>query len=133
MTDPIADMLTRVRNAQASGHSEVFIPFSKIKYAVAKTLEEEGFFSKVEKTLARQKDANDKFYELKISLKYQDNQPFIKEIKRISKPGCRLYAGCQNFHLSNYKTIIVSTNRGIMTARQARRRRLGGEIICEIG
>jgi small subunit ribosomal protein S8 len=132
MTDPIADMLTRVRNALASSKPEVFAPFSKIKYAIAKTLEKEGFFDKVERILSRQKNSKDRFYELKITLKYQENSPTISGIKRVSKPGCRLYSGYKDVRRNNYKTMIVSTSRGIMTTLEAKKRKLGGEIICEI-
>jgi len=132
MTDPIADMLTRVRNALAAGKPEVFAPFSKIKYAVAKTLEKEGFFTQVERISSRQKNSKDRFYELKITLKYKENSPTINGIKRASKPGCRLYLGYKDARPSNYKTTILSTSRGIMTVREAKKRKLGGEIICEI-
>lgn len=132
MTDPIADMLTRVRNALAAGKPEVILPFSQTKNAVAKTLEKEGFFVKVEKELSALKDSKNKFYNLKITLKYQNNQPLINGIKRLSKPGCRLYFGYKDFRPNNYKKTIVSTNRGIMTDFEAKKRKLGGEIICQI-
>lgn len=132
MTDPIADMLTRVRNALAAGNPEVLMPFSKIKYAVAKTLEKEGFFIKTEKEVLPLKNSKDKFNKLKITLKYQNNQPLINGIKRLSKPGCRLYVGYKDFRPNNYKTKIISTNRGVMTDLEAKKRKLGGEIVCEI-
>lgn len=132
MTDPIADMLTRIRNALSAGKAEVLIPFSKMKYAVAKVMEKEGFFARVEKVLPYTKDKKEKFYEIKVIFKYQDEQPIIHGLKRISKPGCRVYSGFLKIKRNNYKTIILSTSRGLMTIAEAKKRKMGGEIICEI-
>lgn len=129
MSDPIADMLTRIRNALLVKKSEVLIPFSRIKYAIAKVLEEEGFVSGVEKITPRKKN---KFVDIKIILRYEKNVPIIQGLRRISKPGCRIYASAKKLKRDDYKTLILSTSRGLMTAREAKKRRLGGEVLCEI-
>jgi len=132
MTDPIADMLTRIRNALSAGKAEVLIPFSKIKYALAKVIEKEGFFTKVEKVLPYTGDKQAKFYEIKIIFKFNDDCSVINGVRRISKPGCRTYSGFFKIKRNNYKTAILSTSRGLMTATEAKRRKMGGEILCEI-
>lgn len=132
MTDPIADMLTRIRNALAVKKSEVFIPFSKIKLALAKTLEKENFVEKTEKEIFSKKKKN--FGTIKIVLKYQNNQPVIQELKRVSKPGCRTYVKSKEIKKikGGLGIYIISTSRGIMTSKEARKRKLGGEVICEV-
>ncbi len=129
MTDPIADMLTRIRNAIAARKSETLVPFSIIKYAIVKVLEQEGFVTKVEKTPLYKKN---KFSGIKIILKEENNSPAIHGLKRISKPGCRIYFGSKGLKIDNHKILVLSTNRGLMTAKEARKRKLGGEIICEV-
>ncbi|MFA6296615.1 MAG: 30S ribosomal protein S8 [Patescibacteria group bacterium] len=127
MVDPIADMLTQIRNAQAVKKSEISLPFSKVKLALAKILKEEGYivdFAILEKN---------KF--LKIVLKYLENgQPIIQKIERKSTPGQRIYVGSKEIKkiLGGLGTSIVSTSMGIMTGKAARKRNLGGELICEI-
>lgn len=130
--DPIADMLTRIRNALAVKKSEVFIPFSKIKLALAKTLEKENFVEKTEKEIFSKKKKN--FGTIKIVLKYQNNQPVIQELKRVSKPGCRTYIKSKEIKKikGGLGIYIISTSRGIMTSKEARKRKLGGEVLCEI-
>lgn len=128
MTDPIADMLTRIRNASAVRKKEVVLPFSKIKYEVAKILKENGWIKETEKIKG-------KFSQLKIAIKYdKENQPVIGSIKRISKPGRRVYVGKDSLPvvLNNLGIAIISTSRGLMTNRDAKKKGLGGEIICEI-
>ncbi len=132
MTDPIADMLTRIRNALAVKKPEVLIPFSKIKYALAKVLEKENLVEKVEKVFTKIRKKKKKFEEIKIILKYQNNEPVIRELKRISKPGCRIYAQAKELRPQKYKISILSTSRGIMTDREAKKRKLGGEVLAEI-
>jgi len=127
MTDPIADMLTRVRNALAVKKSEVVLPYSKIKYEIGKILKKEGYLEDVERL-------EDKFTTLKLVLKYVDREPVIKHIKRISKPGCRVYVGREEipYVLNDFGFSILSTSQGLMTNKQARRARIGGELICEV-
>lgn len=128
MTDPIADMLTRIRNAVAVKKPEIVLPYSKLKFNVAKILEKENYVGKVEKV------ENGKFHELKIGLKYNDNSPVIRHIKRISKPGQRIYLSGKElpYVLNGYGLAILSTSKGIMTNKEARRQNIGGELMCEI-
>lgn len=127
-TDPIADMLTRIRNASMVGKPEVRIPYSRVKLAIAKILAAEGYVGTVEKD-------NEGHGELKVTLKYATGkESLIRNIKRISKPGGRVYAGYQSLPrvLSDQGIAIVSTSQGIMTNKDARRRKLGGEVLCEL-
>ncbi len=127
MTDPIADMLTRIRNAVAIHKPEVVLPYSKLKHEVAKILKSEGYISELE-------IIEDTFSTLKLVLKYKGKEPAITHIKRISKPGRRVYVGREEipYILNDLGIAILSTSQGIMTNRQARRTKVGGEIICEI-
>lgn len=128
MTDPISDMLTSIRNAQAVKKDTVSIPFSNLKYGIAKILEKEGFIEKVEKKGKIMK----RFIE--ISLKYTDNLPAISGLKRISKPGQRIYSNRRKIKKvkGGYGIAIISTPKGLITDKEARKQKLGGEIICEI-
>lgn len=129
ITDPIADMLTRIRNAQMVKKSEVLVPFSKIKFEIAKILKHENYVINVEKSEEAQ------FPQIKITLKYdEENQPAINTIKRISSPGQRVYASKSNLGnvLNNYGLAIISTSVGLMTSKEAKRKGIGGEVICEI-
>ena len=130
MTDPIADMLTRIRNALAVKKPKVTIPYSKIKLAIAKILEKENFISGFE-IVSNKKN---KFKNIVINLKYKDGNPAIHELKRISKPGCRIYVKVKEIRkVKGGRGIwIISTSRGIMTAHEAKKRKLGGELIAEI-
>lgn len=127
MTDPIADMLTRIRNASAVKKQEVIIPFSKIKYEISKILEAENLIEKVEKN-----EDNSRVFVLK--LKYNDNKSAINSLKRISKPGRRVYVAKDEmpYVLNNLGIAIISTSQGLMTNKQARKKGVGGELICEI-
>ena len=127
MTDPIADMLTRIRNAVAINKPEVILPYSKIKHEIAKILKSEGYVSDIEKV-------EDNFNSLKLVLKYNNKESVISHIKRVSKPGGRVYIGRQEipYILNDLGIAILSTSQGVMSNRQARRARVGGEIICEI-
>lgn len=128
MTDPIADMLTRIRNAQAVKKQEVILPCSKIKYEIAKLLAREGYISGVDKIKER-------FDMLKIELKYKENgDPCIEHIKRISKPGQRIYVTSDKLPkvLNDLGIAIISTSSGIITNKKARRMKVGGEIMFEI-
>jgi len=128
-TDPIADMLTRVRNAAQARHASVEIPYSKIKLAIAKIMEQEGYidgFDVHEQGTRRS---------LRLQLKYDaERRPVVNGLRRVSRPGLRVYAGMHDLPrvFGGIGTVVVSTNRGIMTGREARRRHLGGELIAEI-
>lgn len=126
MTDPIADLLTRIRNAQLAGQHEVVLPYSKLKYAIAQVLEKEGWVVGLA-SLDHQKN-------LKILLKYDQGKPVIQDLKRISKPGRRVYVGRHDLPrvLNGLGMAIVSTPQGVMTGDQARQSKLGGEVLCEI-
>lgn len=128
MTDPISDMLTRLRNALAAHKVEAVMPYSNMKYAIAKILEKEGYVAEVQKV------TRDAHPALRMVLKYEDEQPRMRHIKRVSKPGLRVYA--KAFELprvtADLGIAIVSTPSGLMTNKEARARRLGGEVICEI-
>jgi len=128
-TDPIADMLTRVRNASQAKHTTVEMPFSKIKLALAKILEQEGYIAGFE----IREDGKRKI--LQLQLKYDaQRRPVVSGLRRVSRPGLRVYAGMHDIPriLGGVGTVVVSTNRGVMTGREARRRHLGGELIAEI-
>ena len=128
--DPISDMLTRIRNALNAKHKVVEIPSSKFKLQIAKILEEEGFINSFDKI------SKDKFSYIKISLKYtNDNRTsVIKEIKRISKPGLRVYVNKTEIPriMGGLGTSIISTSKGVMTGSKAREIGVGGEILCSI-
>ena len=129
MTDPIADMLTRIRNAVAVGHERVNIPASKTKEALARVLASEGFIDRYEVTQA------DPGSELLLVLRYGDRRaPVIQGLRRISKPGHRVYRGAGELPRvqGGLGVAIISTSQGMMPDREARRRRLGGEIMAEV-
>jgi small subunit ribosomal protein S8 len=127
-TDPISDFLTRLRNAQVVGHETVMVPGSRLKYAIAKLLEREGFISGVKEMTEGAKKT------IEVTLKYNEKEPAIRSINRVSKPGLRVYRGADELPnvLSGQGIAIISTSAGVMTNREARRRRLGGEILCEV-
>jgi small subunit ribosomal protein S8 len=128
ISDPISDMLTRIRNAQAVKKLEVVLPYSQIKFHIAKILEKEGYLVSVEKL------EQAKHQVLKLELKYQDRKPVIQSITRVSKPGRRVYAKSDELPrvLSDLGMAIISTPNGLMTNKEARKRHLGGEVICEV-
>ena len=133
MTDPIADMLTRIRNAHSVSKTEVVVPFSQMKLEIATILKQEGFIKSVA-TREAGSDGN-RFDEIIIGLKYANSkEPAITSLKRISKPGERVYATKDQLPrvLNNLGIAIISTSHGLMTNKQARKSVLGGEIICEI-
>lgn len=135
MTDPIADMLTRIRNAQAVDKKTVVLPMSKIKYSIARILEQGGWIEKAEiiKTSAK-KNGSLGFNEIKIDLKYRNGQPAITSLKKISTPGRRVYANKNELPrvLNNLGMAIISTSAGLMTNKEAKKKGVGGEVICEI-
>lgn len=126
VSDPISDMLTRIRNAQLAGQHEVVMPYSKLKYAVSQLLEREGWITGLASV-----DHN-KY--LKVLLKFDQGKPIITHLQRISKPGRRVYVGRHELPrvLNGMGTAIVSTSQGLMTSDQARKAKLGGELLCEI-
>ncbi len=128
-TDPIADMLTRVRNAASAKKAEVLLPYSKLKHSLADILLAEGYVAGVAVK------ENGKFKEISIVLKYDHSgDPVIRGIKRISKPGQRIYTQMTLIPKSNggIGVTILSTSRGLMTDKQARKQKYGGEVICQI-
>lgn len=128
MTDPIADMITRVKNAFMANKAEVSIPHSKVKEAVAKILESEGYVENFEvKPTVPQKT-------IEIKLKYIGKIPAITEVRRLSKPGRRMYATTKDIpkSLGGYGVTIVSTSKGVITDSQARKLNVGGELLCQI-
>jgi len=126
MSDPIADMLTRIRNAQMIGHSEVVIPSSKLKTSIAQVLKDEGY---VDDFAVRDRAGK---VELAISLKYYAGRPVIERLERISKPGLRVYKGRDDIPrvMNGLGIAILSTSRGVMTDRKARDTGVGGEVLC---
>jgi small subunit ribosomal protein S8 len=133
MTDPIGDMLTRIRNAAAAGKSDLVMPMSKIKLEIAKIMEKESWIQKCE--VIGGETENKAFKELKIVLKYKKSgRPAITSVKRVSKPGLRVYSATGELPvvLSGFGTAIVSTSNGLMTAREAKKAKIGGEVLCEI-
>ncbi len=135
MLDPIADMLTRIRNAQRAGHKTVVVPSSKLKIAIAQTLLSRGFIEGIEKKL----DETGKKESIEIALKYIEKSllrrdPAIIGLRRISKEGCRVYAKKGEIRKvkNGYGLAIVSTSKGVMSGEEAYYKGLGGEYICEV-
>ncbi len=128
MTDPITDMLNQIKNAEAVGKTEVLIPLSKIKNEIANILSKEGFVGEVKKA------TKGKIKSLKITLKYDNEVPAIAGFKRISKPGQRIYEGFSEIKKvrGGYGISIISTSKGLMTNKDARYKKVGGEVICKI-
>jgi small subunit ribosomal protein S8 len=128
MSDPIADMLTRIRNAQRVDKVSVTMPSSKLKVAIAIVLKDEGYIDSFEVK------ANDGKPELDITLKYYAGRPVIERIERVSKPGLRIYKGRNAIPqvLNGLGVTIVSTSRGVMTDRKARANGVGGEVLCYV-
>jgi small subunit ribosomal protein S8 len=126
MTDPIADMLVRIRNAQMVGHVEVLMPASKLKASIAKVLKDEGY---IEDFAMRENGVKQ---ELAIALKYYAGKPVIERLERISKPGLRVYKGRDDIPkvMNGLGVAILSTSRGVMTDRKARADGVGGEVLC---
>lgn len=128
-SDPIADLLTRIRNGARAHLASVDVPHSKIKIEILKILEAEGYIKGHEVT------TETKFPTIKVHLRYDGKRkPLINHIARVSKPGLRVYKGADELRpvRSGLATRIVSTSTGLMTDREARRRKLGGEVLCEV-
>ena len=133
MHDPIADMLTRIRNAQLVGHTEVSMPASQLKSAIAKVLKDEGYIEDFAiRDKGGEKSGDNAKKELAIALKYYAGRPVIERIERVSKPGLRVYKGRNDIPrvMNGLGVAILSTSRGVMTDRKARADGLGGEVLC---
>ena len=126
MSDPIADMLTRIRNAQATEKVSVLVPASKVKHAIAQVLKDEGY---IEDFAVR---SNEGKSVIEIGLKYYAGKPVIEKIERVSRPGLRIYKGRDDIPrvMNGLGVAIVSTSRGVMTDRRARETGVGGEVLC---
>ena len=126
MSDPIADLLTRIRNAQMVAKQVVSVPSSKVKVAIAQVLKDEGYIDGFEVKSEGGKS------ELQIALKYYAGRPVIERLERVSRPGLRIYKGSEDLPrvMNGLGVAIVSTPRGLMTDRSARANRVGGEVIC---
>lgn len=129
MTDPIADLLLRIRNAQAQQHQTVRMPASKLKAAILAVLAEQGYINGVEE----QTDASG-HKNLVVTLKYHQGQPVITWLKRVSTPGRRIYSQAQELPMvaNGLGTTIVSTSRGVVTDSKARELNVGGEVLCQV-
>jgi small subunit ribosomal protein S8 len=127
MTDPIADLLTRIRNGQSSGKTEVNVPASKVKLAIAKVLKDEGYIEDFAATSSPEGKPT-----LAVQLKYYQGRPVIDRLERISRPGLRVYKGKDELPavLGGLGIAIVSTSQGVMSDRQARAAGHGGEVLC---
>jgi len=126
VSDPIADFLTRLRNATRSGKAEVTAPFSKMKGEIARILKEEGFVNAVEV------QDSEGFRQIRVVLKYSGNRPVITDLQRVSRPGLRRYVGAGEIPkvLSGIGISILSTSSGVMSSREARRKNVGGELLA---
>ncbi len=127
MTDPIADMLTRIRNAQKARKGSIEVAYSNVKMRIAEILSSEGYLGKIEK-----KDGMPAM--IHVELKYEGKQPLIQAVKRESTPGHRMYRKADELPrvLNDYGIAIVSTSKGLMTNKEARKLGMGGEVICSI-
>jgi small subunit ribosomal protein S8 len=129
LTDPVADFLTRIRNAHHAHHQKLDVPASKLKAEIARILKEEGY-------IANYKPAEEDGQKvIRVYLKYGPNsEAVIRDLKRISKPGCRVYVGKDEIRRvqGGLGIVILTTPKGVMTGRQARRENVGGEVLCEV-
>lgn len=126
--DPIADFLTRIRNGQMARHKVIEIPASNLKKEMTKILQDKGYI------LSYKFEDDDKQGIIKIALKYTNNEPAIKKIERVSKPGLRKYAGTANMPrvLNGLGIAILSTSKGVLTDKEARNENVGGEVLCYV-
>ncbi len=146
MTDPIADMLTRIRNGAATGKKDVILPMSKMKYEVAKILEKENWIQKVEiidpsdsilldKKNKKKNEKIGNFQRLRVVLKYKKSgKSVISHLKRVSKPGLKIYVKKTELPrvLNDLGIAIISTPNGLMTNKEAKKKGIGGEVVCEV-
>jgi small subunit ribosomal protein S8 len=128
MTDPVADMLTRIRNGQCAGKESVALPSSKVKMAIAKVLKDEGYIADYNM------EVKGSHAQMTIKLKYFNGKPVIEEVKRVSRPGLRIYKSNEELPkvLGGLGIAIISTSKGVMTDRTARAMGHGGEVICTV-
>jgi len=126
--DPISDCLTRIRNGLMRGKNNVLVPYSKLKHELVSVLISEGYLKSCKKTSIEDKPMID------VELKYYDDSPVIKELKRISKPSLRKYSSATDFDSvkGGLGAYIISTNQGLMTDKEAKAKNIGGEILCEV-
>ena len=129
LTDPVADFLTRIRNAHKARHQKLDVPASRLKAEIARILKEEGYISNVKPVEEEGRQV------LRVYLKYGvNNEAAIRDLKRVSKPGCRVYVGKDEIRRvqGGLGICIITTPKGVMTGRQARREGVGGEMLCEV-
>ena len=128
VNDPIADMLTRIRNAVMVGHDDVVMPFSRMKFSLTKILKQEGFINDYEVLKGKPQST------IRIRLKYIDEQSAILGLERVSKPGLRVYVGCCEIPriYGGLGIAVLSTSKGVMTGQEAWRNHIGGEFLCRI-
>ena len=129
MTDPLADMLTRIRNAGQAGHANTVCPASKVKLAVARVLAEEGFLGEVAV------DEEGRFPQLRLEVRYRDDgRPMIDGLRRVSRPSCRVYVGANKIPKvrNGLGSAVLSTPKGVLSDRAARAEAVGGELLCEV-
>ena len=128
MTDPIADMITRIKNAVMAGHKELVLPHSKMKVAIAKLLKENNYIKSFE--ILKKEPQSD----IKIVLRYVGKMSAITGVKRVSKPGRRIYSPVEKIPrtLNGYGMTVVSTNKGVIDDKTARQEKVGGEVLCQI-
>jgi small subunit ribosomal protein S8 len=129
MTDPVADMLTRIRNAGRAGHPETMFPSSKMKLAIARVLKDEGFIDDV------QVEAVDGKPQVRVKLRYHaEGRLLIDGLRRVSRPSCRVYVGAGEIPKvrNGLGIAVLSTNKGVMSDRSAREQHVGGEVLCEV-
>jgi small subunit ribosomal protein S8 len=129
LTDPVADFLTRIRNAMRARHQKLDVPASKLKAEIARILKEEGYIANYKPT------EEDGMKVIRVYLKYNtNNESVIRDLKRISRPGCRVYQGKNEIRRvqGGFGIAILTTPKGVMTGRQARREGVGGELLCEV-
>lgn len=127
MQDPIADLLTQIRNSQQAKKTKITLPSSNLKFAIAKVLKEEGYIENVD---VKEIDGKK---QLEICLKYYSGSPVINTLKRISKPSLRVYKSYKKLaKVSGFGVAILSTSKGIMTDRQAKAIKIGGEVVCQV-
>lgn len=127
MQDPIADMLTRIRNAQLAGHKYVVFPKSNLKVAILTVLKDEGFITDFTEQKVGSKP------EVQVTLKYFGGKPVIEKVKRISRPGLRIYKSFKDLvNVPGFGVSIVSTSKGVMSDKSAKAAKVGGEVICEV-
>ncbi len=129
LTDPVADFLTRIRNAMRARHQKLDVPASKLKAEIARILKEEGYIANYKPT------EEDGMKVIRVYLKYNtNNESVIRDLKRVSRPGCRVYQGKNEIRRvqGGFGIAILTTPKGVMTGRQARREGVGGELLCEV-